>query len=147
MADDRTVELLGRPFPVAEKIGLMALLKFAHIAKYGATTADIEAMDTLFQVLRAVVHPDAWDEFERHAMDTRADQEDLMRAATQAVAAATARPTVQPSDSSDGLLTTPTGSSENWSWQGASEPMSPLMSDPRVQELVPVEEAARRVSV
>jgi len=67
----------------------------------------------------------------------------------------TARPTVRPSDSSDGPPDTETSSLVIWSSQESSTPpegtastnvarrrLGPIMDDPRVQELLPLGEAA-----
>jgi hypothetical protein len=107
----------GRPYRIAERYALMPLLQFAHIARAGATTDDMEALAVVYNVLRAAVHPDDWDAFCEHATDAGASMEDLMPVVTEAVQAMTARPTVRPSDSSDGPTTTEQSSSD-----GSSSP-------------------------
>jgi len=143
-----TVELLGREFRVAEKMGLMPLLRFAHFARSGADTGDMEAMASMYDVLRAAIAEEDWEVFQQHAMDTRADITELLGAVKEAISVMTARPTNPPSDSSSGSSTIETSSlggssSEEFSIRIGGT--SPLLEDSRVVELVPLTEAGRRL--
>ena len=102
-ADVRTVEFMGVEFAIADKIGLMPLMRFAHAAKSGLDSADLEGMAAMYDMLRQCIAdepvyvfqgrlmtreacnelpPEAqdqvvtfggWDEFEAHATRERAD--------------------------------------------------------------------------
>jgi len=99
----RTVEFMGEEFAIADKIGLMPLMRFAHAAKSGLDSADLEGMAAMYDMLRQCIAdepafvfqgrqitraevndlpPEAvdqvkvfggWDEFEAHATKQRAD--------------------------------------------------------------------------
>jgi hypothetical protein len=105
-AEARTIEAFGQEFRVAEKVAAMPMLRFAHLAKQGADSADIEAAAVMYDVLRAVFAPEDWDRFEDAATEARADNEDLFRLVQEAITVINARPTGRPFDSSPGPLTT-----------------------------------------
>jgi hypothetical protein len=99
----RHVDFLGRKFAIADKIGLMPLMRFAHAAKSGLDSADLEGMAAMYDMLRQCIAdnpvfvfqgrnitrdeandlpPEAveqvvvfggWDDFEAHATRERAD--------------------------------------------------------------------------
>jgi hypothetical protein len=99
----RSVEFLGKDFAIATKIGLMPLMRFAHAAKSGLDSDDMEGMAAMYDMLRQAIAdepvfvfqgreitrdeanglpPEAtsqvtvyggWDEFEAHATRERAD--------------------------------------------------------------------------
>jgi len=125
-----TVELAGKRFTVRQQgVSLLALMKFATIAKAGKTSDDMEGLSALYKLLRSCIADDEWDAFEDHANDVGADGEALMHVVTDAVTAAAARPTQQPSHSQDGR--SPTAAS---SAAGSSSPGSSIrQGDPRVQ--------------
>lgn len=156
LAQYETISLLGREFRVADSMGLMALMKFAHFAKSGARTSDMGAMDALYSVLQSTIHPDHWEEFVDFAIEVRADQDALLGAVREAIAVMSARPTKSPGGSPAGRLSTETSSldglfsedssipDDDISWLTYQGGQSALLSDPRVRELVPVTTAARR---
>jgi hypothetical protein len=139
----RTIEFKGAEFAVADSVGLMPLLRFAHAAKSGLDSADMEGMAALYDMLRQCLADDAvyvlnnaeltraandelppeavaqvvtyggWDEFEAHATKTRADDADLMDIVKRAMALLSERPTSRPSDSSDGSQSTAPMSAED----------------------------------
>jgi hypothetical protein len=147
------ISLLGATFKVAPKLGLMPLLRFAHLSSKGVTADDMDALSAMYDLLRGVIDDSDWDAFQQHAAVVRADENDLLEAVRGAIEAMSARPTVRPSDSSDGPPLTGTSLSEDSSATGSSTPASdtlsanvaPIMRDPRVRELLPLSEAARRV--
>lgn len=116
-----TVELAGKRFPIREQgVSLLALMKFATIAKAGKTSDDMEGLAALYKLLRSCIDPAEWDAFEDHANDVGADGEALMHVVTDAVSAAAARPTQQRSRSQDGPSTTAPSSAGDSSSQGSS---------------------------
>lgn len=55
VTSDRTVELLGRRFRIADKIGLMPLLKFSAYADMDVQ--DPKALGAMYAMLRDCIHP------------------------------------------------------------------------------------------
>lgn len=140
-----TITFLGRDYAVADKLGLMPLIKFAYVANKGTEGSDMEGMAAMYTLLRSVIEDEQWPAFEEHATEARATDDDLMEAVQQAIGVMTARPTSRPSDSSDGPSSTETSSSDASLSLASSIPaptnVSPL--DARAaRELRPVEVAA-----
>lgn len=116
------IEFGGQWFRIGSKVGLMPLMKFAHAAKSQVDTSDMDALAAIYEILQdcimAAVPPcgkcgpctsnpprmdqcpyaDAgdWGRFERHAVDTHADAEELLPVVTQVIERLTARPTRRP---------------------------------------------------
>lgn len=129
------VELLGKQFRIAEKIGLMPLLKFASASDM--STDDPRALSAVYSMLRDCIFEGTpgcgecehcktgsetscksydkgdWGEFERHAMETKADADDLLSVITQVMEVISGRPTAPPNGSSPGRRTTRRGSTGN----------------------------------
>src|SRR5262249_53505628 len=102
--DDQTVEFMGETFRIADHIGLMPLLKFAHASARGRSSGDMEGMAALYAMIRDCIWPGEpacgdcgtcrdpatvpaqcpsyvpgdWDRFERTAIDKRAEDTDLL---------------------------------------------------------------------
>lgn len=102
MSEDRTIEYAGERFALADRIGLMPLMRFAHLARTGVDSDDMEGLDAMYALLRQCFTDEAWTKFEDAATRQRADGEELMGVVKQAIEAIAARPTGRPSDSSDG---------------------------------------------
>jgi len=125
---DRLVTLAGREFRVAEKVGLMPLLKFSHAAELRAN--DSRAYVAMYQILHDVIMEaedpcgecpgckeagkDAsardcayadegdWEKFENWAVDCKAEADELFEVVEQAIKLISARPTESRSSSSAG---------------------------------------------
>jgi hypothetical protein len=104
---------MGRPFKIADKFGLMPLIKFGYLSKKGLDTGDEDALAAMYDVIRQAIAPKDWDAFCDHAADTRADADDLMGAVAEAIQVISSRPTRRPSDSSDGPPAIETSSSDD----------------------------------
>jgi hypothetical protein len=128
VTDSGKVELLGKHFRVAEKIGLMPLLKFASASSM--TTEDPRALAAVYSMLQDCIYAGTpgcgtckfctagdetacksydrgdWDAFEQHAMETKADGDELLTVITQVLEIVAGRPTKQPGGSSSGPRTT-----------------------------------------
>jgi hypothetical protein len=124
----RVITLAGEDFRVAEKVGLMPLLKFSYAANL--RTDDERAYAALYEILRDVILEDEppcgkcagckaagknpatedcqfaeegdWGKFQQHAVDCKADADELMDVVAQAIRIISARPTESPSASSNG---------------------------------------------
>lgn len=81
-----------RTFRIAPSIGLMPLLRFAHAAKAGMDTDDLEGMAALYDMIQDCVHPDDWDAFQSYSIMTKAEDEDLMEFVSAAMEIISARP-------------------------------------------------------
>jgi hypothetical protein len=101
-----TVAFFGKEFHVADRIGLMPLLKFAKHAREGVDSADAEGLAAMYDFLRQCIADDDWNAFENHATDQRADDEDLLELITQVMEIVGERPTKRRSGSSTGSSTT-----------------------------------------
>ena len=128
VTSDRTVEFLGRNFRIAEKVGLMPMLKFSAHAEL--RTTDPGAMAAMYEMIRDCIYsgnpgcgecasckaddeeacaqydPGDWNEFERHAIDTKAEADDLLDVITKTIELISGRPTEPPSSSSPGRRST-----------------------------------------
>lgn len=138
----RSVEFLGEQFAIADKVGLMPLLRFAHAANSGLDSADMEGMAALYDMLqqciatervyvrdgRPIDRPAAndaegnegvtvlggWAEFEAHATKAKANDDDLVGVVQRVMTLLSERPTSQLSASSDGLpQTAPTSTADS----------------------------------
>jgi len=128
VTSDRTVELNGKRFRIADSVGLMPLLKFSAFSD--VDVQDPRALGALYAMLRDCIHagnpgcgecedcengsnqackeydPGDWRAFEDHACESKANAEDLMDVVTKTIELISARPTEQPSSSSAGRRST-----------------------------------------
>lgn len=126
----RTVEFLGQQFRVADKVGLMPLMRFAHAsAQEDLDSSDMEAMVAVYEMLRDCIDPGSppcgkcsfckdpngtcpsfrkgdWRRFEEHATIMKADADQLLPVVQRVIEILTARPTPEPSGSSAGSAST-----------------------------------------
>lgn len=158
--DGRSVEFLGARFRTADKVGLMPLMKFAMTARKGVESDDLEGLAAMYSLIRDCVDqtrpqkavldedgepliqdgkpvteddgPSEWDRFEQHAIDSKAEAEDLFGVVSKVIEALSARKAPRPGDSSAGPPTT----------SGSSKAISSSTATRRVpegfEEMVPV---------
>lgn len=147
----RTVEFMGEKFAIAEKVGLMPLMRFAHASSQDLDTSDMEALAAIYDMLRdcidAGVEPcgqcencksggvcpkfrrSDWRRFEDHAVMTKADADDMLPVVTRVIEILTARPTEGPSGSSAGSAPTSPKSMATYSvTPGAESAFTPTAS-------------------
>jgi hypothetical protein len=98
--DEEHPDRKGQYFRIAESVGLMPLLKFAHAASSGLTEDSMEGMAAMYAMVRDCIDPADWDRFERFAIESRAEGEHIMTVVEQAMEVITSRPTARPSGSS-----------------------------------------------
>jgi len=106
VSDRLTVEFLGERFAVAEKLGVLPMMRFAKVAKGGADSSDMDGLAAMYDLLQQSIADDEWERFSDHADAQRADSEELMQVVADVIAIHSGRPTSRPSDSSDGSQTT-----------------------------------------
>jgi hypothetical protein len=121
VASGDTIEMMGKNFRVADKVGLMPLLKFASASDM--STTDPRALSAIYDMLKDCIHPGTpgcgscstcqsgeehncksfdpgdWGLFERHAIDTKAEADDLIPVVSQVMEIISGRPT-RPRDGS-----------------------------------------------
>jgi hypothetical protein len=157
---DSHIEFMGKRFRLAESVGLMPLMQFSMAAKRGVDTDDLDGLAAMYVVIRDCIYrpvltDDAgqpridestgeflcdeteWDAFQHHAINVKAEGEDLNDFLSAAVQAISARPRQRRGSSSGGSPAT----SEK-SRAGSSSPGTPLPRHPDVAGLVPVAELA-----
>lgn len=93
-------ELNGEKFRVADEMGVMPMLKWAAFSDM--STEDPGALAAIYAMLMDVIHEDDWTRFERHAIKTKADAEELMNVISAGMEIITARPTKQPDGTATG---------------------------------------------
>jgi hypothetical protein len=96
----RTVALKGKRFRIASKIGLMPMLKFSAYADMD--TQDPRALGAMYAMLKDVIDPPDWRAFEDHAVDSKADADELLSVISEAMQMIAGRPTEPPVASSRG---------------------------------------------
>ena len=128
VATGDTVELLGEKFRIADRIGLMPLLKFASASD--VDVQDPRALSAMYALLRDCIYAGTpacgecetceagndsacksydrgdWGRFEEHAMITKADADDLMEVVQKVLEIVSGRPTPPRSGSSAGVRRT-----------------------------------------
>jgi hypothetical protein len=124
VTSERTIPFMGDRFRLADKIGLMPLLKFSAAADLSPT--DPRGLSAMYAMLRDCIHQGSpgcgtcaackadtpalckdydegdWKRFEQVAIDTKAEADDLMDVITRAMELIAGRPTEPSSASSDG---------------------------------------------
>jgi len=127
-----TVEFMGKPFRIAARVGLMPLLKFSAAVDFDIS--DPRALAAMYAMLRDCIYEgtpacgtcaackedresacpsfDAgdWKAFEDHAVNSKADADELMDVITKVMEIITGRPTKPPATSSRGQRGTSGGS-------------------------------------
>ncbi len=148
--DDRAFTFLGTRFRMSDRVGIMPLMKFAMTAKKGVQSDDLDGLAAMYALIRDCVDQtrpqkpvldehgqpqvdehgqpvteddgaSEWDRFEQHAIDTKAEAEDLFKVVSEVIQALSARPTRRPGGSSSGPQTT-SGSSKAISSTTAPSP-------------------------
>jgi hypothetical protein len=130
--------LCGELFTVSERNLDVPFMRFAKIAQTGADSASSEGLAAIFDLVTTVVVDEERERFLETATRRGVDSEVLMEIVKVIVEARAARPTRQPSASSDGLSTI--GESSKASSPFGEVP--PIQLDPRVRELKSVEAAS-----
>lgn len=138
----RTVELKGARFRIAESVGLMPMLKFSAHADAGMAANDPGALAAMYSMLKDCIHPGHpacgeceaceagdekackdfdpgdWARFEHHAIDSKANAEELLDVIGKAMELIAGRPTEPPQPSSGGRRSTRAGSTARSSGKG-----------------------------
>lgn len=100
------VECMGKHYRIADKVGLMPLLKFAKTAQSGVDSEDLEGLVAIYDMLRDCIAEDEWPRFVEEMTEAKAEADELMPVVGQTLEILNARPTRRPSGSSDGQSAT-----------------------------------------
>lgn len=104
------VSFAGESFTIADRIGLMPLMRFAKVAQSGVDSRELAGLAAMYDLIEQCIAEQDWPRFEKAADRTRADADELMQVVQDVMALVAARPTERPSDSSDGPPATATNS-------------------------------------
>lgn len=128
-----TVECMGGRYRIREKVGLMAMMRFAVVSRRTNSDDELAAMEAIYDVLRACILPDDWERFVEDMIDKSAEADDMLPLVNETYTILAARPTKRPSASSDGRSATGPGSTDG------SSPAAPARPVPDwVKDTVPV---------
>lgn len=100
------VSWMGAEFKIADKIGIMPMLRYANLAEEGTDSLDMHGLSAMYLLIQQCLNEDDWVRFQKHATVKRADDNDLMKFVQDVMERLSGRPTQKPSDSSDGPKTT-----------------------------------------
>lgn len=107
------VELKGATFRVSDDVARMALMKFGKMAEVDQSMLDISSLAAVYDLLEQCIHATDWRRFEQHALDTKADEQELLEVVGKVFVILDGRPTKRSSGSSDGPPTTATSSTDD----------------------------------
>lgn len=124
--DGDFVEFMGEKFKMGERIGLMPLLKFAHVSSKGVNAGDMEGLAAMYALIRDCIAADQWERFEQTAIEKQAEDTDLLDVVAKTIEALSARPTQRRSGSSSGSPTTQGSSKVSSTVSRAPEGLEPL---------------------
>jgi hypothetical protein len=108
------VEFCGERFRMAERVGLMPMMRFAKVAKAGVDSDDLDGLAAMYDLLEQCIADDEWARFQAHADKSRADGDELMTVVKKVFEVLSERPTRRPSDSSVGPRTTEPSSTDGF---------------------------------
>ena len=120
----------------------MPLMRFAHVAREGVDSNDMEGLAALYDLLESVIADADWARFQKAAHRTRASGDELFDFVTSAFKALTGRPTREPSDSSDGPPITSSSSTD-----GSSSPVIARLEQQGRPDLALIVDQAERSRV
>lgn len=96
------VEFNDDEFHVAERVGLMPLMKFAMVAQSGVDANELDGLAAMYELLEQCIDPPDWDRFVKHATKSRASGDELNDLIGRVMVIVGNRPTGRSSVSSDG---------------------------------------------
>ena len=131
----RFVEAFGQQYEVAEQIGAMAMMRFGKLAKGGMKTGDMDALAAMYDLLRSMFTPSAWERFQEDAIEANCGADELFGAVKDGIEAISSRPTKSPSDSSSGRPTTTPSSTDSSSFEDHKRALGLVPVTDALQEL------------
>ncbi len=151
LEDGDYIEFFGEKFRLADRVGLMPLIKFGNAANKGLDSDDMEGLAAMYSMIRSVIHrpplydehgarrvdengkvlrdESEWHRFQELAEDELAEGDDVMEFVNKAMEVMSARPRKPREISSGGSRRTSASSKA-----GSSSPVRPR----EVDGLIPV---------
>lgn len=126
---ERKVSLLGAEFRMADKVGLAPLIKLAVAGSKGVDSNDPAGLVALHDVISDCIDESEHDRFWRHAIDTKADGDELMAVVKEVVEVLAQGRTGSPSGSSPGRPETSANSKESSPPMGTQPPPGMISVD------------------
>jgi hypothetical protein len=117
-------KLNGELFTIAEDVNIIALGRFARVAREGATTDDMEGLAALIDTVGSLVVDEDETRFLGTCSRHRVQPELLLKIIQDVLEAQSGHPTERPSDSSDGSSATTVSSRVVSSYAASSTPTS-----------------------
>lgn len=109
-----TIQALGETFEIAEKVGLAPLMRFAKVAASGLTTNEMRSLTVMSDLLEQCFATEAeFDRFMDLATVQRVGAEEILDVIKATIEVISARPTLRPSNYSDGPQSTSERSPED----------------------------------
>lgn len=134
-AEKDTFTYFGKKFEIVS--ALPPVLMYQLAAAMTGKADETEGMGALWQAYRIALGDDGFNQFYKLAVDNKDSNESLMTVAMTIYQNDAGRPTVQPSDSSDGQYITSPSSSPSSTVTDSVQPLGPVgRDDPN--DLVPV---------
>lgn len=135
-----TLTFYGQTFTVAAAVGAIPLMRFAHAARSGVGSNDLDGLSAMYDMIRDCLAPGEFERFETVAVEHKADGDVIMEVCKAVYEAIAGRPTAAPSSSSAGRRTT-TSSSPRKSTRGRGSTTS---TDPTAGKKPATVRAARK---
>ena len=117
-----TFTFYGVEFHARNRIGLMALVQFAHISKQGLQVDDIDALDAMHGLIRQCVIPEDWQSFLAVCDEHSPDADTIFGVVKVVISAAADRPSLRLSDSPPGSTSTSTSTRDDSSSPASGSP-------------------------
>jgi hypothetical protein len=132
--DELEFEFFGEKFAVAQDTGDMPVMKFAAAASSGLSSADMDGLAAMYQMIEDCLAPADWQRFYATGLKHRVKADLLLEICTAIYEALAARPTERPSSSTPGRSRTTTKSKSKLS---ATDSVMDMGSE--IAELKPAE--------
>lgn len=119
------IEYKGETYKISDTVGLWPMMQFARAAETGIDLGDWRALAAMHALLESCIAKEDWGRFQEQMISTKeADLNALLDLATSVIEKLSARPTPQPSESSNGRSAAGPGSTATSSSvaEGGSKP-------------------------
>lgn len=107
-----TVEWEGESFAIADEVGVMSRIWFGKLAEDGEDAESTQGAAAISDMLEDCLADGEYPRFRAHARSIKATMPQILHLCGMTIEALAERPTVRPSDSSDGPPTTNVPSSD-----------------------------------
>jgi hypothetical protein len=112
-APGSAVEWKGETFAIAEEVGVMSRIWFGKLASEGTDSDELEGLAAMSDMLEDSLADGEYPRFRAHARKVKASTAEILNLCRDTMAALAQRPTLRPSDSSDGPVAASETSSDD----------------------------------